>query len=86
MLEGKVEGQRNRGRPKRPWEKDVEDWIGVSVWRVGRTEEDWLMYSRSVVECRTRNRESPGSNPLCYRFEDLAFFVPFTVAPVDSAV
>ena len=23
----------------------------------------------SVVECRTRNRESPGSNPLCYRFE-----------------
>ena len=28
----------------------------------------------SVVECRTRNdRESPGSNPLCYRFEVLAF-------------
>ena len=40
----------------------------------------------SVVECRTRNRESPGSNPLCYRFEDWAFFVLFTVAPVDSAV
>ena len=27
----------------------------------------------SVVECRTRNRESPGSNPLCYRFEVWAF-------------
>ena len=39
-----------------------------------------------MVECRTRNRESPGSNPLCYRFEDWAFFVLFTVAPVDSAV
>ena len=23
----------------------------------------------SAVECRTRNREGPGSNPLCYRFE-----------------
>ena len=23
----------------------------------------------SAVECRTRNRESPGSNPLYYRFE-----------------
>ena len=29
--------------------------------------------SSSVVECRTRNRESPGSNPLCYRFEVWAF-------------
>ena len=27
----------------------------------------------SVVERRTRNRESPGSNPLCYRFEVWAF-------------
>ena len=25
------------------WEKDVEDWIGASVWRVGRTAEDRLM-------------------------------------------
>ena len=39
-----------------------------------------------LVECRTRNRESPGSNPLCYRFEDWAFFVLFTDAPVHSAV
>ena len=29
--------------------------------------------SSSVVECRTRIRESPGSNPLCYRFEVWAF-------------
>ena len=27
----------------------------------------------SVVECRTRNRESPGSNPLWYRLEVWAF-------------
>ena len=27
----------------------------------------------SEVECRTCNQESPGSNPLCYRFEDWAF-------------
>ena len=32
-----------------------------------------LERSSSVVECRTRNRESPGSNPLCYRFEVWAF-------------
>ena len=33
----------------------------------------------SAVECRTRNQVSPGSNPLCYRFEDWAFsFSPLT--------
>ena len=26
-----------------------------------------------LVECRTRNREIPGSNPRCYRFEVWAF-------------
>ena len=29
-----------------------------------------------LVECRTRNRESPGSNPRCYRFEVWAFSFP----------
>ena len=35
----------------------------------------WIMWSAvaQLVECRTRNRESPGSNPLCYRFEVWAF-------------
>ena len=27
----------------------------------------------NLIECRTCNRESPGSNPLCYRFEVWAF-------------
>ena len=33
----------------------------------------------SAVECRTRNRESPCSNPLCYRFEAWAFDILSTV-------
>ena len=33
----------------------------------------FVEHGSSVVECRTRNRESPGSNPLCYRFEVWAF-------------
>ena len=32
----------------------------------------WSMVAQ-LVECRTRNRESPGSNPRCYRFEVWAF-------------
>ena len=30
-----MEGKRNGGRPKTPWEKDVEDWTRASVWGVG---------------------------------------------------
>ena len=30
------------------WEKDVEDWMVVSVWRVGRIDEGRLIYERSV--------------------------------------
>ena len=32
-------GTNSRGRPKRSWEKDVEDWI-ASVWKVGRIAEE----------------------------------------------
>ena len=37
-------GKRNGGRPKRSCEKDVDDWMGASAWRVGQTAEDRLMY------------------------------------------
>ena len=42
ILVGNVKGQRNTEGPKRSWEKDAEDWIGASVWRVGRTAEEIL--------------------------------------------
>ena len=29
-------------QPKIYWEKDVDDWMGASVWRVGRTTKDIL--------------------------------------------
>ena len=40
----------------------------------------------SVVECRTRNRVSPGSNPPLLPFRRLGIFVLSIVVPVDSAV
>ena len=33
----------------------------------------WIGAVAQLVECRTRNRESPGLNPRCYRFEVWAF-------------
>ena len=43
--------ERNGGRPKRSWEKDLEDWI----WRLGRTAEYRLMYGRSIKPARSGN-------------------------------
>ena len=40
----------------------------------------------SVVECRTRNQMSPGSNPPLLPFRRLGIFVLSIDAPVDSAV
>ena len=40
----------------------------------------------SVVECRTRNQVSPGSNPLLLPFQRLGIFDLSIDAPVDSAV
>ena len=41
--------------------------------------EGYVGHGSSVVEHRTRNQASPGSNPLWYRFEDWAFsFSPLT--------
>ena len=44
---GQVSGDWDK-QPKIPWGKDVEDWTGSSVWRLGRTAEDRLMYTRSI--------------------------------------
>ena len=43
--------------------------------RVNHTLHEHMQWSAvaQLVECRTRNRESPGSNPRCYRFEVWAF-------------
>ena len=40
----------------------------------------------SVVECRTRNQVSPGSNPSLLPFRRLCIFVLSIDAPVQSAV
>ena len=38
---GQVSGESDE-QTKISWEKDVEDWMGASVWRVGRTNKDIL--------------------------------------------
>ena len=56
------------GGPKRSREKDVEDWMVASVWRVGRIE-DRLMHGRSAIRqgSNIRKRMSEMRRKLCIR-------------------
>ena len=49
----------------------------VRTFMISSTLFSLMMYfverGSSAVECRTRNKESPGLNPLCYRFKVWAF-------------
>ena len=45
-----------------------------------------VIRASSVVECRTRNKVSPDSNPPFLQFRRLGIFVLSIDAPVDSAV
>ena len=36
LLEGKIDGKRERGRLRRQWERDVQDIFDMSVTEVGR--------------------------------------------------
>ena len=42
----------------------MEDWIGASVWKVGRTAEDRLMYGRSVKAATSGNGYANDNNLL----------------------
>ena len=59
------------------------DWNAqYSAYEIDRA----MQCGSSVVECRTRNRVSPGSNPPLVPFRGLGIFLLSIDAPVDSAV
>ena len=49
ILQGRVEGERSRGRPARQWLDDVKEWTGLSLDETWREPEDRVAW---------RNRDS----------------------------
>ena len=50
ILEAKVEGKRRKGRPTRRWEKDIQDWLGMTTTQASRLAGDCLMFCKTVWE------------------------------------
>ena len=52
MLQAKVNGQRNRGRPKRSREKDVNDWMGP-VYGEWDEQQNIVLVIMTCQSCKT---------------------------------
>ena len=48
ILEGKVEGKRSRGKPRRRWQDDIQEWMQMSVTKAGRLAQDRDVYRKHV--------------------------------------
>ena len=57
VLEGKVDGKRNRGRPQRRWVDNIKEWLQTSVGKAGRLDQDRDAY-RSSGWAATRRETS----------------------------
>ena len=55
ILEGKIDGKRERGRPRRRWEKDIQDVFDMSLTEVGR-----LATDRNCFRCAVKDVMSYG--------------------------
>ena len=48
ILEGKVNGRRGRGRPRRSWDDDVAEWLKMDIAEAGRVAMDRGRYKEAV--------------------------------------
>ena len=55
ILEGKIDGKRERGRPRRRWEKDIQDVCDMSLTEAGR-----LATDRNCFRCAVKDVTSYG--------------------------
>ena len=56
IFEGKIEGKRGRGRPKRRWSQDITDRLPVqsTVTEAGRFAQDRAAFRRAVADATCR--------------------------------
>ena len=56
ILEGRVNGKRKRGRPRRQWGKDIEDVLKMSIIEAGRPTSNRDEFQTSVRGVKSSQR------------------------------
>ena len=54
ILEGKIAGNRSRGRPRKQWEKDIQQALGMTITEAGRLAMDRYKYRSAVGGAKSR--------------------------------
>ena len=62
ILEGRIEGRRKRGRPRRRWVDDIQEWLQMSVVKAGELAQNRDVYRGSV---RAATRQGTAFNADC---------------------
>ena len=90
-MQDKVKGKRGWERPSWRYKDTVKDYAGLGVMeteRLAKNRDAWRLMtvatSGSAVECRTRNRENPVSNPPFSTVSKFGHFRSLHDAPVHS--
>ena len=58
-MEGRMEGSRGRGRPRRRWTQDITEWMGATATNAERLAKDREMFPFAVREAMS-GRDMPG--------------------------
>ena len=48
LLEGIIEGNRGKGRPRRRWTKDIQEYLRMSLEEAGQLAQDRGEFKRSI--------------------------------------
>ena len=59
VLEGKLEGKRSRGKPRRGWADDISHWLGMSIASAGMLAQDRDQYRRCSQAATSQAAEFP---------------------------
>ena len=61
ILEGKLEGKRKRGKPRRVWTDDIKNWLEMSVKKAGNLAHDRDQYRRHSQAATSQATDFPAS-------------------------
>ena len=54
ILEGKMNEKRERGRPRKQWEKEIQQTLGMTVTEAGRMAKDRQQYRNAIGGATSR--------------------------------
>ena len=76
ILEGKLEGKRRRGKPRRVWTDDIKKWLGMPITSAGNLAQDRDEYRRCSQAATFQETDFPPPRKSTRRKSDVSRDMP----------